>query len=251
MAWRTNMIGLDEQAKWTRESQPGALMAGSRFIANLAARTMVMIGPRDTCRFVRAWGLAADQAGCGPVAIPTLRKSKYLDESRSRLKRQLERALKWKNKAEESVIYWSLIVRNRYEAKGRHDKWYDDAKKHLAKVQRRLIKAYSIVEEARKELESLEEYGIVIGGRRWKKNQDLGLSHLARVRNKVYGGRGSISLVGGIAAVELTNLEAHSKIVESKYHVVARARAIVRQAGGREVAAIVHRRMRVPGLKVA
>lgn len=188
-------------------------------LKTLAERMIVYIvrtGPRDTNRFVRAYAMAGNDLGLGPFVAPPIRPGRYQANVR-RLRSQ------WRK--------WAYIV-ERYEAEGRTH--YKGVKK--TGPDRGYQKAKRLRDRAAKSLEQLLEAGegsgaIVIGGRRGAK----GLSQLASVRTKVYGGQGAWIISDGRTLARIHNLEPHASIVNRNTRVVTDAVRAARRYGGRRL----------------
>lgn len=169
--------------------------------------------PRDTQRYVAGWAQAGNAAGVGPFAVPAIGTSKYFERAVKRLEAQL----RW---FESRAQYWAKIVENRYVAKNRSDRWKRDAERKRDVRMRR-------AQRARDQLEKLTGTSIVIG--LWSSiGGKTGHKISTTVREKIYGGEGSLYPTEHGYEIKLKNAEPHASIVEKKYRIVRRARAAAR-----------------------
>ncbi len=154
----------------------------------------------DTNRMDRAFAEAANQAGLGPFPVPVLRESRFFDENRSFLVKQLK---KW-TKLEE---FYQETGKNLL--KGRPPNREDAGKvsPYFKLIQRRRRAAAD-------NLRKFTGTSIFVDDRR--KNR---LRFTVRVTPN--GGEGRFTIVGDTAVVEIKNKEPHALLVERKNRTVA------------------------------
>lgn len=240
---------------------PSAAEEAAKFSARHGAGWMVANSPRDTHRFVRAWQIAMNQAGIGPVPVSKVKRSGFVE--RARVEQRLTRQLTfWKRAAHremQAAAYWNTIYENRYNRVGRKGRWRDDAMMRLKKAQWRADRAAEIVrrlDEAVATVKSDPNVIIIFGKNAKVRTRDLllnapgggfdnddakfqrrlekaqfSLGQVTRVISKVYGGTGVVERSGTRVVVRLTNMEPHARIVEKQHRLVQRSLGVSRRAG--------------------
>ena len=239
------------EAKWRNlraairdEGPRGAAMMGRLFI-----RALEENAHRDTHRWVAGWqrafNAAAGSAACGDLAVTvdSIRRSKYRGEFVRILAAQHDDMLRRFKAKAGRLDRW-------YDSKGRkHDAWYASEQRKLERLGRSIDRAS---EEIDKLIADDAEGGTAIlmknvswaGIARGNKLANVDLSteqaalktRLATVRTKVYGGTGRVVGTGGLKwYCQLHNLEPHARVVEWRFHTVAKARSLVGSFGVRRV----------------
>lgn len=187
---------------------PGASREAVKVMGRDFIEECIRLSPRDTRRYVNGWIQAGNAAGVGIFPAEAIQPSRVGEKLRQFFLKQFQE--------------WDWIVK-RYEREGRQDKWYR--------------KAVKLRDRAAEELAKYTETAIAIGvrvvdGRAFSVGKGR---NLATVRNKIYGGTGSIVRNGRETLINLHNLEAHASIVEWSSRVKARAAARSRAFGARSV----------------
>lgn len=180
-------------------------------VATRAGQLFRQVSPADTNRYVAGWVRAALGAGATGLAVPALKESKGRRRNQLWLERQ-------RDKAQEAVEAAEALIRAWYPP-GRPRKGY------FRRLQARLDKAHKRLQRAEQELRSFEqnESAIVIGGARRRD----GSRGLATVRQRVFGGQGSIVRVGDQHVLIMRNLEPHAKLVERRSNTAATVRKLL------------------------
>ncbi len=217
---------------------------GELFIDEVDRRT-----PRDTNRLIRGWYQAANDADLTyrplPPLSPSSRREKWLEVLR-------EQVAYWEAEVAEQTRYITLYeeedAKSPLTKTGRKRKrrtsqpFYRKMVRLRRRAEKRLTRA---TEELNKALETeaivlvdqgrfgADVRGYKAGRKAFTKS---GLRKLTTVRDRIYGGSGSIERVGRLLILTLHNLEFHASFVERMArfgHPVRTAKMIVRQAGGR------------------
>lgn len=240
----SNTAGFDRQVdQLARRFTPAAVFLAKE-IASVAARAMFAASPHDTNRFRRGWAVANNAAGLAPMPVPPVVKSKYAEQRRERLGRQIDRLKRTIAGLTGQIDRDEGKMRNWYDVPGRKpDKFYRQLKRDATRNYNRRQRLLDVLEAARREIAQYDDTAILIGGRKRKEGKDFGFSNLATVRRTVYGGSGRVYEGRGQVLVELRNLEAHASIVDSKFKVVAAGRAATRSLGGRAMAQMAAKRL--------
>lgn len=228
LAVRTNMTGFNRKMKAL--AGPVAFKLSRAIVEDsgkAAVRTLGVISPKDTHRYVSAWQRAGNMAELGPIPVDAIVKSKSYSKNFTKLKRQAEfwtrEEKRWKRNLES------------YERRHRKSgsKSYREARAKYAKIVKlkdRAVQQFQL-------LDADPGTAIVIRGRNTVKSTSLG--QLATVRTRIYGGSGTWSLTSRGWLLTLKNLEPHARIVEygssqSKtpaYRPVARVKGLLKIRG--------------------
>ncbi len=213
-------------------------------LAAVFVDTMEIVAPRDTNRYVRAWQLAANDAGLPPRAVLPVRSSSKRAE--------------WIKALEGQVDYWArqadkwqrlMTLYEQYDAAHPTKKNGEPRKKRTAtasyrRYRRLRDRAAREVKKADEILaEALASEGFLLfdkGGFAPGRAARFGKRKRFRttIRAKVYGGEGSVMHIGPVTLVRLHNREPHASIVSrSARHgrPLTFALAAVRAFGGRPV----------------
>jgi hypothetical protein len=157
---------------------------------------IIQATPRDTNRLVRGWIEAANTAGVGPFAAPELKDSQYLDRTKRDLARQLNRLVRYQQMQLTSGR-WQTRVDG--QGTGKPTKWY-----------RKLVKD---IERAKKQIETVDGTSIKV----INKGRRVAIT----VRNKVYGGTGTLYFDGQRWLGRFTNKEPHASIINRTHKSAA------------------------------
>ena len=248
MAYVTKIEKSRFEAKWRNlraairtEGPRGAAMMGQLFV-----RAVDENAHKDTHRWVAGWqrafNAAAGSAACPDlaVAVDAVRRSKYRDEFLRILIEQNNTLLRrFKSKAR--------MLDSWYDSKGRrHDAFYNDQKRRLERLGKRIDRAAEEIDKLVADAEGTAvlmknvNHAQIAAGNKLS-NVDLSTeeaalkARLATVRVKIYGGTGRVVGNGLKWYCQLHNLEPHARVVESRFHTVAKARALVGSFGVRRV----------------
>ncbi len=199
-----------------------------------AAREMHTISPTDTNRYKNGWAdVHNDLARVGGVQkrlnLLPLREPKDSGAIEKRLRDQVDKSLG-------ILKAWEEFERKVKARPGFKTSW-----KNYRLVRRRIRQAEKRVERARqtlREFYELEDGGVVapvilIGGRKTKNNASL--RGLASLRRRVYGGVGSVRVLGSLVVAELRHREPHARFVERRFRVGRRGLAVAKVAGAKVV----------------
>lgn len=203
---RVDTRTLESKLKAMATATPRAAESAVRIMAREVMAEVVTAAPRDTGRFVRGWAQANNAAGLPYIPVPPLNRASRHEQILRRLQKQ--------------VSWWNFVV-SACEKQGRRDKWYTKAQNKLERAK----------EEVRKFADTPGEAVIAINLRGSARFE----GGMTTVRNKVYGGEGSIDRVGTQVFVRLHNREPHASIVESRTHVLGQAQRRLKGAGLRRV----------------
>lgn len=242
---------------------PVARREAAMLMAQAVMKHVYAIAPTDTHRYKRAWVLANNAAGLPTLPPPPITKAKWYDKIEMALRKDLKR---W----EENEQYWRMIMKTRYEDKGRvfyknrarsimqggairksnYSKgggksyrqlgkaggvnyWYQDAVNKMMNAKR-------AAEQVRNELQKLisTPADAVIAFNFMSAGKD---GRRLTVRNLIYGGDGRVvhdPSPAGSTVVVLHNKEAHASLVEWRFKTLRLAGAgFVRELGLRRVGA--------------
>lgn len=181
-------------------------------VLDQAARYMAMQPHQDTRRWSRAWIQAANMAGAKKVAIPPVGESRYWRDLYVAVKRfrDQQRELVRVIEAELALMFPKIPKNPTRGVYGKKLRALNRAKDRLRKSQIMLEAIGSdkraIVLHAGK--------GAVFGAQG-------GSTRPPQVVTKVYGGGGSIVSDQRGALARLENYEAHARVVESQYRILA------------------------------
>lgn len=198
---------------------------------------LLKVSSVDTNRYIRAWKMAANQAGIGGgFPLPAIRRSKYADRLIVRLENQLVFLQKQVTRAEAAERWWNDVYQARYERKNRRDRWAMDCLRKLDKARRRAKAMSDLVQFASDQLKKFKNGDageIVIWGR--SQARATAKRRYAGVRDKVYGGTGRYRRAGPRTYLELKNNEPHASLVEHSKGPVRYATAGAMAKGLRRV----------------
>lgn len=217
---------------------------GMNLIARFMVTLLARLSPTDTNRYIRGWIQAGMVAGiAGLPLLPPLQESKYHKKAVRRMGGWMN-TLRLRLRALEQQRDF-LYPRGRPKKGG---KAYDRLGDKIKTARERYLRASQ-------DLETLEgdPYALVIGASRGKGRAQLpgNTTDLARrdqitkghtkgvsIRSKVYGGSGYLYHEVGKSTLHLHNREAHVKIIEAKYGVWRRVKAMMKvRTVNRQVAA--------------
>lgn len=174
----------------------------------------------DTNRYINGYISAAIEAGAEGLVLKPYRQSVRHQEYLEMLGEQVDqmRAVV-KRLTDRREFFLRIDSAKGYKRDGTPKARNADAP-FFRKLERDIRKANKRLDRAIEELSKamLNESVLFIHGRKARllRSGRLGASRLATVRDTIAGGRGSIELIGDRVFVTLENLEAHSRIIESK-----------------------------------
>jgi len=223
----TDLSRLRRQVVSVQDEAPIAAREGVQLIAHGGLAEMTIIGPRDTGRYVRQIAQANNALPMAPrLPVLVVKESRYLAQMEARLSKQVHRLTRYVAHARAAEKKWQTIFRDRYEFTGRKGRWRADCQRKLQAAQKQAERMEGLLRRAIEEEQILDAGGksgaIVIGGRKTKK---FGASNLSTVRAMLYGGDAVVVQSKGRAGVVAHFKEPHSSIIESRLHVIARAKA--------------------------
>lgn len=213
---------LNRRVKEATARSPRARLAALKEAVELVVKRVVLTARRDTRRYVRAWIIAANQAGLWYNTPPAVQRSRFADKLKDRLEIQLDREVMWLRRTEASLKFWEERYNLWYGRTGRRGKWERDCRAKRDKARKNVERQKKLVEQARAELAkyaSGNEGQLVVFRRRAKSRRNITVT----VREKIYGGSGEAVSEGDRAVITLRNLEPHARIVEKRYGTVTRA----------------------------
>ncbi len=204
-------------------------------------RAIHLTSRRDTRRYVRGWQMAGRDLGVWDVVEP-VRPSASAERHIETLEKQIARL-------EKSI---GILEKDAKEKRRLFDLWFTSRGRKVTPKGRQMLRRaaraedrakvlYELLGRAERELEKyLASPGAIVfyaarGARsRAKANLDgtkrkSTRRRLTTVRDKVYGGTGRIIFSGATARVTLHNKEAHTSLVERRYHTVREARRVAQQ----------------------
>lgn len=197
--------GLKADQRQTR--QRAAVAAAAEVV-----RAVVALAPRDTNRYVRAYGMAVNELG-GGVGVPPLAETKY-SAFLVRLERQVR---KWRSRVE------------RYEGQNRQR-------------ERGYLQALNQLYRAEEQLRQWSPTAVVVWGRGGR--SETAASSLIRAFGREFGGEGYLVDTPAGAEVVLRNREPHARIVEQRTGVWRAAVAQAQLTGTRVVSDVYRRAVR-------
>lgn len=202
-----------------RVATPLAARGALEVMVQDVAMKVMRTAPRDTQRYIRAWGMAFADVGVKGLPLVNLRKSRQYGKQLLMLVKQAEL---WKSRAAAK--------------RGRLRAWYVEKNRPLdrygQRLEKQVLKLEEIARRAREEVQRFtgsREPVIVIG----RSEGSWGKRALATTRVKVYGGDGLWIVTDERVMVRLRNKEPHARIVESKTKVMWSAMTAARTLGAR------------------
>jgi len=181
-------------------------------VVNYVARYMSMQPHQDTRRWSRAWIEAANMIGAKDVPIPQVGKSRYWRDLWAAVKRFRDQQRELVQDLErELVLMFPKAPKN--PTRGLYGKkmWA------LNRAKARLRKAQAMLEAIGTDPRAIVLHagkGAVFGGTK-------GSTRPPQVVTKIYGGAGGIASNDRGAIARLENYEAHARVVESQYRILA------------------------------
>mgnify|MGYP007005604090 CR=1 FL=1 len=227
--------------QWDRRRESAIRKRGSARLTMLRGvmlgpvSEMIRTAPRDTNRFANANVQAAQQAGIGPLPAPImpLANSKYIAQMEDAADRQVAR---WEKAAayEEKQIAILDNLKRLYggDAVILKAQPFDPGTidERLRRHEKAWVKATGYVQRANEEKAKLTPTSIAIGlYGRGRKGRAIG----TQIVKTVYGGDGRVLSSADATVIELRNKEPHARILESRLGWAKKAKAGIRQAGGK------------------
>ena len=200
MRVNVNRQQLERKLRQALLASPAAREAGAREITRRVVTEVNETTHRDTNRYVRGWALAANSAGCGPIAVRQLNKSSVWEKILAKVQQDFD--------------FWNFVV-DRYERSRRVDKWKYKAVLELQKARDKLNQLLGTEGKA---VIAFNLYG----GKR-----------APSFRHRIYGGTGRVVRHGDRTYFELHNLEPHTTLVEWKFGILKAAQKRYRGLGFR------------------
>ena len=207
---------------------PNARTVAMGEVAKAMVQALVWNSRRDTNRYVRGWILAGRGAGVTGFGLPTLKDSSRRDEFIGVLENQVLRVQSSLNR----LLATRAWMYERVRPVATHHR-RPRPKPGLKKLDREIARTRKLLERAQEELAKFtgNKASILIGGYRGKNSGQRRLK--ATVREKVYGGEGSITQVGEATVLRLHNKEPHAQILEWKYGTLRKAEIAAKAIGAR------------------
>lgn len=186
------------------------------------ARIMAMQPHQDTRRWSRAWVQAAHDVGARAVPVPAVQRSRYWRDLYVAVKRFRDQQ---RELVHEIEIDLAIMAPKSAPSDGNALAVYQHNSRGLyAKKMRALARAKERLRKAQVMLEAIgsDPTAIVLhAGKGAVFGAQRGSTRPPQVVTKIYGGAGGIvSDIRG-ALVRLENREAHARVVESQYRVLA------------------------------
>lgn len=181
-------------------------------VVDYAARYMAMQPHQDTKRWSRAWIQAAHDVGAKQTPIPTVQRSKYWRDLYVAVKRFRDQQRELVQDLElELVLMFPKAPKN--PTRG----LYGKKMRALDRAKERLRKAQAMLQAIGNDPRAIVLHagkGAVFGAQK-------GSTRPPQVVTKIYGGAGGIVSTPQAALARLENLEAHARVVENQYRVLA------------------------------
>lgn len=223
-----------------------------------------MLSPRDSNRYLRAWQIAANDAGLPARPVLAIKASANRDQYIAALERQValwageyRKHAGWRRRAEQEDAAAGLRRDGTPRARRTKQRWYKDAGRKMRAAQKNLDRAREELEKALKTegillIDRGHFSGLMNDAGRYasgatgtgfgfgtSRSGGPGKRRRTTVRDKIYGGEGQITTVitpfGHRTVMTLRNMEPHARIVEKRHQVAATAKALMRTSGVRGV----------------
>ena len=174
----------------------------------------------DTNRYINGYILAAHDIGYTEIPVKPYRASHRREMFLQVLMEQYDDKLGTVERLLEKIDWYKQMdaaATPRLDGKPRKKRtrqpYYRKLLKALKKAQKRLDSAAGELIEAGE-----NEHAVFFFGRKGRvlKSGKTGRSRLASVRGEIYGGRGTVELIGNRVFVTFENLEPHTRLVERK-----------------------------------
>lgn len=194
-----------------RAATPSATGEALKVIMTNVMKAVIDATGNDTNRMDRGFALAANAAGLGPFHVPQIQPSKYFDQNRSTLIKQIK---KWTKFEEFYLSQGKELLKGRPPDRVNAGK----VSPFFRLIQRRR-------KAAEEQLAKFTNNSVFVIDNRKNRLRFT-------VRTPIHGGDGSFRIIGDTAVVEMHNREPHAIILERANRTVATTlKGAARKAG--------------------
>lgn len=181
----------------------------------------------DTGRFRNSIAMAANFLEPGVLPISPLRRGRMADAALGRLERrrreQVAIVRKWEVIAQDTEREVAGFGSARSESQRRWRQTRREAAKKSRAIERKARKVLERIDESIAAAKGNPTAAVIFGN---EKKGPLRLTSVTRVLGRVYGGQSRIVHTPDSTLLEVRLREPHSRIVERRYRIMARARPV-------------------------